>query len=158
MWWTAFKYLLVGALFALVGTVFVGSSQGFVKRSEPAQLIVLDMHDKRDPDGGIMYRPVFGLDTDMRPRPEYSGNIWMWPAPHETGDIVSGRYDAESGEMRSDRMIGRGSWIGRFGQILGGLVMLQGVLMVFGVPEVLLPIRVRIGGRRRRSGFQVRFR
>ncbi len=92
-----------------------------------------------------MYRPVFGLETDARPRPEYSGNTWMRFAPHQAGEIVSGRYDPDSGEMRSNRMMRRTSWSGRIAQLLGILSALQGLLMLFGVPEVLLPLRVRFG-------------
>ncbi len=92
-----------------------------------------------------MYRPVFGLETDARPRPEYSGNTWMRFAPHQASEIVSGRYDPDSGEMRSNRMMRRTSWSGRIAQLLGILSALQGLLMLFGVPEVLLPLRVRFG-------------
>ncbi|MGB5557081.1 MAG: hypothetical protein WBN04_03610 [Paracoccaceae bacterium] len=145
MWSNAFKYLLVGALFWLVGAFFLGSSQNFVKRSEPVQLIVLKMDTRLDSDGYTFFRPVFGLETAVRPRPEYAGNTWMRPAPHQAGEVVSGRYDPNSGEMRSDHMDGRTVWIARIAKVLGLLVGLQGILMLFGVPELFMPLRVRLG-------------
>ncbi|MEL6523106.1 MAG: DUF3592 domain-containing protein [Pseudomonadota bacterium] len=150
MWGKAIKYLLVGALFLVIGTVFVVSSQGFIKRSEPAQLLVLRIENRRDSDGDTLYRPVFALDSEVRPRPEYAGGTWMRPMPHKTGDIVPGRYVPETGEMRSDAMMGKSSWMGRIAQILGGLAMLQGVLVLFGVPDALMPLRVNERRRRRR--------
>lgn len=145
MWWNAFKYLLVGAIFWVVGAFVLGGSQGFLARSEPAQLIVLQVDSHLDHDGFRTYRPVFGLDTTVRPRPEYAGNTWMRPAPHRAGDIVPGRYDRESGEMRSDRMMQTTVWIARIVKILGILAVVQAMLLLFGMPEVLLPLRVRIG-------------
>ncbi len=145
MWWTVFKYLLVGAIFWIVGVFVLGGSQGFVARSEPAQLMVLQVDSRWDDEGYRIYRPVFGLHTAARPRPEYAGNTWMRPAPHRAGDIVPGRYDRQSGEMRSDRMMQTTIWIAWIVKILGILAVLQAMLMLFGVPEVLLPLRVRIG-------------
>ena len=129
----------------MVGALFLGSDHGFKKRSEPADLIVLQLDTRRNSKGYTIYRPVFGLDTTARPRPEYSGNIWVRPAPHQAGEIVSGRYDSDSGEMRSNQMMGRTTWIARIAQILGILAAMQGILMLFGVPELLLPLRVRFG-------------
>ncbi|WP_411889355.1 hypothetical protein [Yoonia sp. SDW83-1] len=109
-------------------------------------LIVLQVDERRDTDGKRSYRPVFGLQTTDRPRPEYTGSTWFSPKPHQPGDIVSGRYDPKSGEMRSDQMMGRSRWMWRVLQVVGALAVLQGILMLFGVPELLLPLRVR-GGR-----------
>lgn len=145
MWWNAFKYIFFGALFGLAGSVFVGSDQGFAARSEPAQLIVLQLDSRRDADRQTMYRPVFGLVTAARPRPEHAGNVWTRPAPHQPGDIVAGRYDPRSGEMRSDGMSQRTLWLGRIAQVIGMLTVLQGILMLLGIPEILLPLRVRAG-------------
>lgn len=145
MWWNAFKYILVGGLFWLVGALFLGGDHAFRTRSAPADLIVLQLDTRLNSKGYTVYRPVFGLDTASRPRPEYSGNTWMRPAPHHAGDIIPGRYDSDSGEMRSNQMMGRSTWGARIAQILGILAALQGILMLFGVPELLLPLRVRLG-------------
>jgi hypothetical protein len=145
MWFKAVKYILFGAIFWIVGALFFGNSQGFIARSEPARLIVLQMDSRLDTDGFRTYRPIFGLDNAARPRPEYTGDIWMRPAPHAVGDIVPGRYDRDSGEMRSDSMLKGTKWAGRAAKIIGIVVMLQGVLMLFGIPELLLPLRVKAG-------------
>ncbi len=145
MWWAALKYLFVGALFLLVGWLLTASSSRFLENSQPATLIVLQVDERRDTDGKRSYRPVFGLHTTDRPRPEYARSTWFSPKPHQSGDIVSGRYDPQSGEMRSDQMMGRSRWMWRVLQVVGALAVLQGILMFFGVPELLLPLRVRSG-------------
>ncbi len=153
MGWTAVKYILAGALLWFLAGVFPGGSQGFVARSDPAQLIVQRVDSRLDENRIRIYRPVFALDTKARPRPEYAGNTWSRTTPHQVGERVSGRYDPERGDMQSDSMIARSLWIARATKMLSILIVLQGVLMLFGVPEILMPIRVRIGGSRRRRDF-----
>lgn len=94
-----------------------------------------------------MYRPVLALETAQVPRAQYVGNHWVRPKPHEVGDVVSGRYDPESGEMRSDHMLKSSSWVGRILRIIGIIIGLQGIAHFFGVPERWLPLRIRIGSR-----------
>jgi len=144
-----FKYFLVGLLFWAFGTLFHGGSAAFQSRSEPAMLLVVDMHSKRDTEGDITYRPVFVLAEAPELRDAYAGNIWVFPQPHERGDLVPGRYDPKNGEMRSDKMMGRSVVIGRIAQVLGLVIALQGVAMLFGVPERVLPLKVTTGRHRR---------
>ncbi len=146
MWWRAFKYILIGAIFTLITTLMLLASSGFIERSEPVQLIVLQMERKTDDEGAILYRPVFALDTNERPRPEYRGNSWISFLVHKAGDVVPGRYDAKTGQMNSDRMLTITRWVWRIVQVIGILTMVEGVLMLFGIPEHRMPIRL---GRRR---------
>jgi len=53
------KYCLVGLLVWCVGALFSGSSTGFQKRSEPVQLLVIDLETQRNSDGQTTYRPIF---------------------------------------------------------------------------------------------------
>lgn len=107
MWLRALFYILIATIFYSVGALFAGPAKTFIANSEPATLIVLQVDEKRKTDGGRSYRPVFGLETDARPRPEYAGSNWTSPKPHNAGDIVAGRYNPETGEMRSDKMAKR---------------------------------------------------
>jgi hypothetical protein len=143
MWWRALKYILVGLIFWLVATLLLAASTGFIERSEPAQLVVLHMERKTDEDGTVLYRPVFTLDTDERPRPEYRGHTWISFLVHKAGEVVPGRYDKVTGAMDSDRMISISRWFYRIMQLIGLLSILQGVMMFLGVPEHLLPLRLR---------------
>jgi hypothetical protein len=153
MWWTAFKYVVFGTLFGVIGVFIMKDSLAFQARSEPAQLLVLQIDQKRDTSHGTkytfgpryIYRPVFELVTDVRPRPTYAGNVWMRPAPHIRGEIVAGRYDASTGKMRSDKMSDESMLIGGIGAFVGLLAAFQGLLMFFGIPELLLPFRLRSG-------------
>jgi hypothetical protein len=153
MWWTAFKYVLFGILFGVIGIFIMKDSLAFHARSEPAQLLVLRLDQMRDTSHRTRassaprysYRPVFELVTDARPRPTYAGNVWMRPAPHTRGDIVAGRYDTATGEMRSDKMSDESMLIGGIGALIGLLAAFQGLLMFFGFPEVLMPLRLSSG-------------
>lgn len=155
MWWKAFKYVLVGTLFWAIGALFLGGDLRFYAQSEPAQLIVVRLDSKQDHStrynqsgplsrhSKTLYRPVFTLDTPTPPHPEYAGNTWMSPAPHQAGDKVAGRYDPASGKMQSDRMMTKTLWLSAFAQFIGLLAIVQGILMFFGVPEFVMPLRVR---------------
>ena len=149
MWRKALLNLFVGAFIYIIGSVFAVPAKNFLAASEPVALIVLQVDEKRDRDGDQMYRPVFGLVTDARPRPEYSGSIWVRPKPHQPGDIVEGGYIPQTGEMRSNKMAKRTFWIGRIVQAIGLLLLVQGVLMFFGFPEII-PVRVRSRQRHRK--------
>ena len=118
-------------------------AKNFLDVAEPVKLIVLQVDEKRDSEGKRSYRPVFGLVTDIRPRPEYAGPIWVSPKPHQAGDIVQGGYNPTTGEMQSTRMANRTFWMGRIAQAFGPLVLAQGILMFFGFPE-FIPVRVRV--------------
>ncbi len=148
--WNVLKYVSIGCFIWFLGTLFFGDGTEFRNRSEPAQLIVLDVESRRDGFGFILYRPVLALASETAPREGYAGTIWTRFKPHEPGDIVPGRSDPESGEMRSDKMLNRTIWSGRVARIFGVLVGLQAVLILLGLPEDRLPLRVRVGSRRRR--------
>lgn len=146
---TVVKYIAVGWLIWLVGTLFFGSSIHFEGRSEPAQLRVVDIETRRDVDGQRQYRPVFALAGGRSTTQNHAGDEWYDIAPHQAGDLVSGRYDPQTGEMRSDQMQRTSLWLGRLAQIFGLLVGGQAIVIIFGLPERLLPFRIRIGGKRR---------
>jgi len=146
---SSLKYLVIGAFVWIIGSVFVGSSQGFLERSEPTRLIVLEMESKRDSEGDTTYRPVLAREAEEPPRTRYVGNHWSSPAPHAAGDVVPGRYDPETGEMRTDKMTGRSMLAGRIARWVGLAVALQGILVLGGVPERFMPLKFRTGHRRR---------
>jgi hypothetical protein len=108
-------------------------------------LRVVELQSKRDTDGRTKYRPVFTLEAPSVNIDEYAGNIWTSPPPHAVGDIVPGRFDAKTGQMRSDKMLKRSSWIGRIARYLGLFIGLQGIALLFGFPERWLPLPVRFG-------------
>ena len=149
MFFKVLKYIAVGLIIWILGSVFFGSSANFVKRSEPAQLIVVDIQSKRNEDDRTLYRPVLALEMAQPPRPQYTGNHWVSPLPHAKGEVVAGRYDAKTGEMRTDKMLKSSGRIGQIARIIGVLVAVQSIALIFGVPERWLPLRVQIGPTRR---------
>lgn len=142
---SALKHLFVGALMVLIGTYIINRDAAFLAVSHPAELIVLQVDKHRKTDGRFTYQTTLGLVTDARPRPEYTGGIWTGITMHRAGDIVAGRYDSESDEMRSDRMLAISGGIARLALVLGLVAMVEGVLILFGWPELLLPLPVRVG-------------
>lgn len=148
--WTVLKYVSIGCFIWFMGALFFGDGIDFKNRSEPAQLVVLEVQSRRDGFGLVSYRPVLSLEAAHPPGVAYTGTIWTKIKPHEPGDIVPGRFDPGSGEMRSEKMLDRTIWLGRIARALGVLVGLQAVLIVLGVPEDRLLLRVRVGSRRRR--------
>ena len=154
--WNVLKYVSIGCFIWFAGALFQGDRAEFRSRSTPAQLVVVDVESKQDTDGYRSYRPIFALEGEKSPRQEYAGNTWTKVKPHEPGEIVSGRYDSENGEMRSDKMLGKTFWVARIAQIFGILVGLQAILIVMGFPEDRLPLRVRIRFLRQRP-YRFRF-
>lgn len=124
--------VVIGAVFLLVGFYFVSSQRGFVAQSDATELLVTFVDTKQDDDGGNMYRPTFqtnGLDGTTI---EYTGQMWMSPKPHDMGDIVPGRVNRETGEMRSEGMMRISRMLGYIFSALGG-VLLVVALIVAGV-------------------------
>jgi len=128
---------LFGTLFLVIGWFFATSDSRFRANSQPATLIVLRLDEQSDGKGKTHYRPAYALQTKARPRPEYAGGPYTSPMPHKAGDIVAGRYNPTSGEMRSDAMIGQGKRMWWLAQILGVLCILQGIALWFGFPSIL---------------------
>lgn len=154
---TVFKHGATACLVWFVGALFFGDATNFRDRSQPAQLIVLEVQSKRATGGAWSYRPVLALEAAASPRKEYVGkNWWLHFKPHQPGDVVSGRYDPDRGDMRSDKMLNRTIWSGRIAKLVGVLIALQAVLILFGIPEDLMPFRLRRRSERRR-GLRLRF-
>lgn len=145
MLWPALKHVVTGLICWLIGAFLLTQDQDFKARSEPVQLVVLRIESQLNDKHERRYRAVFALDTPTRPRPEHAANVWLAAAPHRAGEIVAGRYDPNSGEMRSDAMRGLGHWIGRIAHLIGIVATVQALLLLFGVPELLLPLRVKVG-------------
>ncbi len=150
----ALKYILFGLIFGLLGFVVFGDGQRFMARSEAVDLRVMDVESHRDHDRRTRYRAVFALADDTSGVEPFAGNVWSATAPHEVGQIVPGRIDRQTGEMRSDTVIGQYSWAFWIAQLVALACVLQGVVMLMGVPEERLPLRLRSGRRRERFYFR----
>lgn len=142
------KYLSVGFLVWIVGMVFCGNTLRFIDNSAPAQLYVADIQSRSEIGALPKFRPVFKLESARSSRQVYEGNIWTRPAPHKIGEVVAGRYDAKTGEMRSDDMLRKTKWFGWAARIFGMLLVMQALAILLGVPEDRLPLRVCLGSGR----------
>lgn len=149
MLWTSLKRMLFGLLLLAVGLFMATQNTAFIATSTPAKLIVMQIDSRRNTDNRVIYTPVFGLVTEIRPRPTYKGGLSASFSFHRTGDVVPGRYDAETGRMQSDVITEFTRWFARLLQVLGVIAFVQGIRMRFGAPEMPLPflLRVRMGSR-----------
>ncbi|MEP5760781.1 MAG: hypothetical protein ABJ327_16020 [Litoreibacter sp.] len=146
---SALKYFLTGFFLWGIGTLFLGGSGAFEAQSEMAELRVVELQSRRHRDGYTLYRPVFSLAKASTEVGTYVGNIWSRQLLHEAGDVVPGRFDPKSGEMRSEKMLKRNSWIGPIARYLGIFIAVQGVALLVGVQENRLPLPVRVGHSKR---------
>ena len=141
---TALKHLLVGLLFLVIGIFMTTSNNRFIAASEPAELPVYKVESRKDSDGTIMFRPMFALVTDKRPQPTYTGGLAASFMIHRAGDVVSGRYDAATGMIQSDRLTEIILWLARLMQVFGVIAVVQSVTIRLGMPEFMLPLPVRV--------------
>jgi len=119
-------FIIVGVIFAWVGSWIAFDATDFIGRSVPTQVTVIEV-DQRDGQNGPVYRPHFAVDLPGGQRLIHAGTVWLSPQPHVVGEVVPGRYDPESGEIISDHMIDR---IKRFGRVfirLGSFLALLGI-------------------------------
>jgi len=121
-------FVIFGMIFAWVGSWIAFDATKFVGRSVPATVTVIEV-DHRDGQNGTVYRPRFAVDLPGGQRLTHAGTVWLSPQPHVVGEVVPGRYDPESGEIISDRMIAGTKWFGRIFIRLGTFLSLLGVAL-----------------------------
>jgi hypothetical protein len=140
----ALKHLVVGFLLVFFGMFGANSNNKFVAASEPAQLLVYKVESRRNSERQLMFQASFALVTDKRPQPTYKGGFAASLPIHHVGEVVAGRYDAATGRMQSDRVTAIIRWLMRLMQLLGVIAMVQSVFIRMGMPEILMPLRVRV--------------
>lgn len=119
-----------GAIFSIIGVILIYSGSNFTTNSEKTQLHVLTVESRRG-DNGIVYKPTFeALGSDGKSI-QYSGNSWVSPKPHEEGDIVDGRVNWTTGEIRSTDMIISSASLGKTATLLGSIIFLLGTLYIW---------------------------
>ena len=122
--------VLNGVVFCILGMFLIYSGKEFTTNSEGAKLTVIAV-ESRTQKGHEVYRPTFeALGTDGKPI-QYSGSGWASPKPHEVGDIVDGRVNSTTGELRSNSMIDSSASMGIWFAILGAFSLIPGLVYVF---------------------------
>ncbi len=123
-----FPYLAVfsGGVFVIVGMFFIYSGNKFTANSESAQLRVVTVEIRRDNDG-VFYKPLFeAIGNDGKPI-QYLSYMWVSPRPHNEGDIVEGRVNWSTGEIRSVSMIKSNTSFGKLFALIGSVFFLLGL-------------------------------
>lgn len=96
--------LLAGPILCAAGIVTIFSVHRFADRAAEADVRVVRV-EERQRDDVRTFRPVFTATAPDGTSLEYAGNLWVAPAPHAAGDVVPGRVDHATGEIRSLRMM-----------------------------------------------------
>jgi len=117
----------LGLFFGAIGLNSIYSAYSFKQNSVPQQLVVIAV-DSRQTKDGTVYRPRFQAVGKDGKSLQYSGHTWISPKPHEAGDIVDGRVNWASGEIRSVGMINFGTSIGKMSLKAGGIAFLLGLI------------------------------
>ncbi|MBT8476817.1 MAG: hypothetical protein KJO78_15250, partial [Alphaproteobacteria bacterium] len=74
-------FVIVGVIFAWVGSWIAFDATEFADRSVAAQVTVIEVEQK-DSQNGIVYRPRFAVDPPNGERQTYAGTVWLSPQPH----------------------------------------------------------------------------
>ena len=96
--------LVAGPVLCAAGSVTILSVSRFADRATEADILVLRIDERRREERSV-FRPVFAATAPDGRAFEYAGELWLAPAPHAAGDIVPGRVDYTTGEIRSLRLM-----------------------------------------------------
>ncbi|MEM0950246.1 MAG: DUF3592 domain-containing protein [Pseudomonadota bacterium] len=122
--------LVAGPILCAAGLTAIISVHRFAERAVEADVRVVRVEERARNDG-TMYRPVFATIAPAGSEIEYAGNLWVAPSPHNAGEIVPGRVDAETGEIRSLSMLNGQARLGQGTLGLGlACLLLAGVYFV----------------------------
>lgn len=113
-------FLVLAILFAVVGYNVSGWQREFMNRSQETTLLVARIDSRISPEAtpenpgeNRLYRPVFERVDRYGQVRSYAGNFWNVTSPHKAGETVGGRFDPQSGEMVSDKILNDMRWFGR---------------------------------------------
>ena len=135
--------ILIGAILAIIGGAMLSGEKKFLRNSEPAELVVIAMNQDYGSGGDLFYYPVFGINTDERPRVEYTSTIGYGDAPHAVGEIVPGRHRIETGELNSNKLLKDNIWAFRICFYLGLFMIAVGVINLVLPSHLRGPFRIR---------------
>lgn len=122
--------VLNGVVSCIFGIFLIYSGREFTTNSVDATLRVITV-ESRTQKGHEVYKPTFeALGTDGKSI-QYSGSVWVSPKPHEVGDIVEGRVNSTTGEMRSNSMIESSGSMGIWFAIFGAFWLIFGLVYFF---------------------------
>ena len=106
--------VLNGTIFFLIGSYMVWSAASFNSRATERG------------NNGQVYRPWFEATATNGKKLRYSGYTWVYPKPHNQGDVVAGLVDWPTGEMRSISMTEWSKTFGKMSASIGGIIFLTG--------------------------------
>ncbi|MEP2890939.1 hypothetical protein [Tateyamaria sp.] len=122
--------IINGVIFGTTGLYFIYSASAFSTRSVVQEVHVMSVESRRS-DNGTVYRPLFKALQNDGTSITYSGSAWVSPKPHNDGDIVDGRVDWETGEIRSVSMMKFHTSMGKTISIMGGICFVLGAFYLW---------------------------
>ncbi|KZL28934.1 DUF3592 domain-containing protein [Pseudovibrio sp. Ad37] len=121
--------VILGVFFGSFGLWMEYSSRSATWDAAEVEVTVADVETELG-ENGRMYRPVFAFEESARQPVIYRGNTWVSPKPHEVGDVVTGFYNYETGEIVSLEMIERARYMGRILIVFGVVATLFGAFLL----------------------------
>lgn len=118
-----------GLISFAAGSYLIHSAKSFEQNSVALQLRVVKVEKKKS-DDDFVYMTRFEALRDDGAKIRYSGNKWSSPKQHEEGELVDGRVNWKTGEMRSVRMINSDIDFGKLTIYIGSIPVLLGVLLL----------------------------
>ncbi len=91
--------------------------------------MVVFVFSEIDEDGGQRFTPVFETVTSDGQTIRYRSKVSTFPALHQVGDVVPGRYAPETGELKSYDTMETSSEVGWSFTILGGFFAIGGMYL-----------------------------
>ena len=137
------KYSLIGGFVWFVCFALSWDGMVFLVRSEAVELEVIAVHIRETDDDSREYRSAFALAGQSGLRLEYTDKVWRSQNTHIVGDVVHGRFRADTGEMHSGESLAVPVMIGIFGHGIGMIMAFQVFLLLIGTPERELLLRIR---------------
>ncbi|MDF1774614.1 MAG: hypothetical protein P1V13_01205 [Rhizobiaceae bacterium] len=120
-----------GAVIGSLGIYFNYTGGVFQKNSNDAKLNIVKIESKRVV-GRVVYRPRFEAIGDYGKSVQYSGHGWFRYKPYENGDVVDGRVNWATGEIRSMDMITSRASLGKNFAVIGSINFLLGLIFFMG--------------------------
>ena len=119
-----------GVIFGTIGLYFSYSASAFSERSVVQEVQVVSVESRRS-DNGTVYRPILKAHQNDGTSITYSGSAWVSPKPHKDGDIVDGRVDWTTGEIRSVGMMKFHTSMGKTISAVGGICFFLGAFYLW---------------------------
>ena len=120
----------VGATFLLFGLLDIFSAQRFLWTALESEVTVIH-NEEKESEHNALYRPTFAVMGNDGSNIEYVGTRWVYPKPHERGEVVKGYYERKTGIIVSELMFRNEAEFGTLQAKFGATYFLIGAVFLW---------------------------